>query len=186
MSRTATANRKKPAPPITRLGRWWLKWRFHLNILLLLIPLGFMPAYFKNAAFFRGDAGLGERMIGDIQVGPWSLTLAEVHDEGPESDGPAGFVKEFNAALCQACISQVKVAYMRVGKPRSLRAAGAIFEGSPYRLGAEVPVPTTTQADDQLWITLEGWDGSVHQKAIPLTEASPKTIEWLAKNGDKP
>ncbi|HCN46166.1 MAG TPA: thiamine pyrophosphate-binding protein, partial [Pseudomonas sp.] len=23
--------------------QWWLKWRFHLNILLLLVPLGFMP-----------------------------------------------------------------------------------------------------------------------------------------------
>ncbi|WP_426140167.1 thiamine pyrophosphate-binding protein [Pseudomonas sp. DWP3-1-2] len=185
MSRTTAASRKKTSLPSTRLARLWLKWRFHLNILLLLIPLGFMPAYFKNAALMRGDGGLGERIMGDVQIGPWSLTLAEVHDDGPESDGPAGFVKEFNATLCQACISQVKAVYMRMGKPRSLRAAGAIFEGSPYRLGAEVPIPTSTQADDELWITLEGWDGSVHQKAIPLTQASPQTVQWLARPGDK-
>jgi hypothetical protein len=29
--------------------------------LLMLIPLGFMPKYFADAALFRGDAGLGER-----------------------------------------------------------------------------------------------------------------------------
>jgi hypothetical protein len=33
--------------------------------LLLLIPLGFMPKYFADAALFRGDAGLGEREVGD-------------------------------------------------------------------------------------------------------------------------
>ena len=37
----------------------WLKWRFHLNILLILIPLGFMPKYFADASLFRGDSGLG-------------------------------------------------------------------------------------------------------------------------------
>jgi len=75
---------------------------------------------------------------------------------------------------------------MRIGKPRSLRVAGAIFEGSPYRMGVEVPIPLSTPADAQLWITIEGWDGSVHQTTIPLAKASPKTIEWLAKNGDQP
>jgi len=174
------------AQPTSRVGRWWSKWRFHLNILLLLIPLGFMPQYFKDVAFFRGETGLGEHMIDDIKVGPWSLTLAEVHDEAPELDGPAGYMKSFNAAVCQACASQIKAAYLHLGKPRSLRAAGSIFVGNPYRMNAEVPVAVSTQTDAELWITVEGWDGSVHQATVPLTKASPKTVEWLAKNGGKP
>ena len=74
----------------SRLSVFWHKWRFHINILLLLIPLGFMPKYFADVALFRGDSGLGEREIGDIQVGPWSLRLAELRNQEPQLSGPAG------------------------------------------------------------------------------------------------
>ena len=167
------------------LKQWWLKWRFHLNILLLLVPLGFMPKYFADAALFRGDSGLGATPIDDIQVGPWSLTLAELRDEAPRQDGPAGYFKAFNAALCKACIGEVKAAYLRIGKPRSLRAAGTIFFGTPYRMGTSLPVPERTRADAELWITLEGWDGSMHQASVPLAKASPATLAWLNKQGGK-
>lgn len=180
MSRATTA-----AQP-SRLSRLWHRWRFHLNILLLLIPLGFMPKYFADAALFRGDSGLGEREVGDIQVGPWSLRLAELRNEAPLLSGPTGYMKGFNAALCERCIDQVKATYLRIGKPRSLRAAGVIFFGTPYRMGALLPVPEKTTADAELWITMEGWDGSMHQAAVPLGKASPATLAWLNKQGGKP
>jgi hypothetical protein len=174
------------APQPSRLSLFWHKWRFHINVLLLLIPLGFMPKYFADAALFRGDAGLGEREIGEIQVGPWSLRLAELRNEAPRSDGPAGYLKAFSAALCTACVEPVKATYLRIGKPRSLRAAGVIFFGTPYRMGTQLPVPVKTPADAELWITMEGWDGSMHQASIPLSQASPATIAWLNKQGAKP
>lgn len=173
-------------PQPSRLSQLWHKYRFHINILLLLIPLGFMPKYFADVALFRGDSGLGEREIGEIQVGPWSLQLAELRNEAPLNSGPAGYMKSFNAALCQACISEVKATYLRIGKPRSLRAAGVIFFGSPYRMGATLPIPQKTSADAEIWITMEGWDGSMHQAAVPLANASPATLAWLNKQGGKP
>lgn len=173
-----------PVPP-SPLRQFWLKWRFHLNILLLLVPLGFMPKYFADASLFRGDSGLGATPISDIQIGPWSLDLAELRDEGPRADGPAGYFKSFNAALCASCISGVKAAYLRIGKPRSLRAAGTIFFGTPYRMNTSLPVPEKTPLDAEIWITLEGWDGSMHQASVPLAKASPATIAWLKKQGGK-
>ncbi len=172
-------------PSSSALSRLWHKWRFHINILLLLVPLGFMPKYFADASLFRGDSGLGERDIGTVQVGPWSVQLAEMRAEAPTPDGPAGYMKSFNAALCETCIEPVKAAYLRIGKPRSLRAAGVIFFGTPYRLSATLPIPERTQADAELWITLEGWDGSMHQASIPLRQASPATVAWLAQRGGK-
>ena len=83
MSKATTV--QAPSP----LLAFWLKWRFHINILLLLVPLGFMPKYFADAALFRGDAGLGEREIGEVLVGPWSITLAELRNEAPRPN-PAG------------------------------------------------------------------------------------------------
>ncbi|MFJ3484096.1 thiamine pyrophosphate-binding protein [Pseudomonas sp. NPDC090202] len=169
----------------SKLSRWWHRWRFHLNILLLLIPLGFIPRYFADVALFRGDSGLGEREIGEIQIGPWSLKLAEFRDQAPLLEGPAGYMKVFTGALCERCIHEVKATYLRVGKPRSLRAAGALFEGTPHRMAADVPIPKRATGDGELWITLEGWDGSVHQAAVPLTQASPATVTWLDKQGAK-
>lgn len=179
-------NPSTTAPPPSRLSLFWHKWRFHLNVLLLLVPLGFMPKYFSEAALFRGDAGLGQREAGEIQVGPWSLRLAEFRDEAPRPNGAVGHMKQFTAALCQSCIGQVKATYLRIGKPRSLRAAGVIFFGSPYRMGALLPVPQKTPPDAELWITLEGWDGSMHQAAIPLSQASPATVAWLKTQGTQP
>ncbi len=120
------------AQPASPLSRFWHKWRFHINILLVLIPLGFMPRYFHDVALFRGTSGLGERTVGEIPVGPWSITLAEFRAAPPELDGPAGYMKTFTGALCKECISQVKATYLRIGKPRSLRAAGGIFFGSGF------------------------------------------------------
>lgn len=173
------------ALPTRPFKQWWLKWRFHLNILLILIPLGFMPKYFADAKLFRGDAGLGVNQISDIQVGPYSLDLAELRSEAPRADGPAGYFKSFNAALCKACINDVKAVYLRIGKPRSLRAAGTIFFGAPYRMVTNLPVPARTKPDAQIWITLEGWDGSMHQASVPLSKASPATVAWLEKQGGK-
>lgn len=175
------------AQPASTLSRLWYKWRFHINILLVLIPLAFMPKYFADVALFRGTSGLGERMIGEVAVGPWSITLAEFRNEPPRLDGPAGYMKSFNAALCAECASQVKATYLRIGKPRSLRAAGGIFFGSAHRMGTTIPLPTRTKLDAELWITMEGWDGSMHQAAIPLEQASPSTVAWLKRQqGGKP
>lgn len=168
------------------LKQWWLKWRFHLNILLLLIPLGFMPKYFADAKMFRGESGLGANPIENIAVGPWSISLSELLADAPRQDGPAGYFKTFNAALCSTCGSEVKAAYLRIGKPRSLRAAGTIFFGNPHRMSTSLPVPARTRADAELWITLEGWDGSLHQASVPLAKASPATLAWLNKQGGKP
>lgn len=44
------------AQPVSPLRQFWLRWRFHLNVLLILIPLGFMPRYFADVALFRAPA----------------------------------------------------------------------------------------------------------------------------------
>ena len=53
-------------------------------------------------------------------------------------------------------------------------------------MGAALPIPERTPADAEVWVTMEGWDGSMHQGSIPLSQASPATIAWLNKQGVKP
>lgn len=166
-----------------------LKCRFHINVLLLVVPLLFLPRYFADQALFKGVSGLGEREIGDVSVGPWRLRLAEFRAQPPRNQGASGYLKSFSAALCEACLVDVKATYLRVGKPRSLRAAGGIFFGSAHSVGVSIPVPVKTPQDELLWVTMEGWDGSVHQGSIPLERASPATTAWLrdmARSGHEP
>ncbi len=161
----------------------WKRWRFHLNILLVCIPIYFMSQYFHDQAFNRGALGLGEHIIGDISVGPWTVKLAEMHDEAPEAEAYIGYEKEFTAAISLADSQQIKAMYLNLGKPRSLRTAGGLFSGSPYRLFTEIVVNPDTSLDALLFLTVEGWDGSVHQATLPLSEASPATIQWLKQQG---
>lgn len=171
------------APVRSRPARLWLRWRFHLSALLVLIPLGYMPAYFHEASLERGLQGLGERPIGELAVGPWHVRLAEWERGEPVREGKAGYMKDFSLAFCRECDAAIKAAYLRVGKPRYLRAAGALASGSPYRRQAEVRIPEDAPADAELWLTVEGWDGSVHQAALPLAQASPDVVAWLGKRG---
>ena len=92
------------AQPVSPLRQFWLRWRFHLNVLLILIPLGFMPRYFADVALFRGTSGLGEREAGEIQVGPWSLRLAEMRIEPPHDEGPRSRRPTCASASRAACV----------------------------------------------------------------------------------
>lgn len=159
----------------------WQRWRFHLSALVVIVPIVFTPAFFHENAFFDGKKGLGEREVGAIAVGPWSVRLAEFKLKEPDAEGRAGHAKEFALALCPACVDQVKAAYLRVGKPRNIRTMGALFSGTPYRQTAEIRIPDRTTADDELWLTLEGWDGTLHQATIPIRTASPLMAAWLEK-----
>jgi hypothetical protein len=167
-------------PPTGWRGAW-RRWRFHLSVLCIAIPIAFAPRYFAEEAMERGEAGLGAREIGEIEVGPWKVRMAEQFETEPVEEGEAGYTKGFTIALCDVCAHSVKAAYLKTGKARSLRAAGFLFYGTPYRQTAEIVIPETASADESLTLTLEGWNGEVHHAAIPIAEASPVTAQWLRK-----
>lgn len=160
------------------------RWRFHLSALLLVIPVVLGPKFFREEALFFGDSGLGQRELGEKAVGPFHVGIAEYMANAPVDQGLAGHMKTFAIRWSPGDAEHVKASYFRIGKPRSLRAAGVVLSGGPYRQMADVPIPERTRPDDALWLTVEGWDGTVHQAAIPLKEASPATIAWLRERGE--
>ena len=141
---------------------------------MLIVPIVSASAFFQADALFDGKKGLGQRDIGEVVVGPWTARMAEFKLIEPEAEGRAGYTKSFVMALCPACVDQVKAAYLRVGKPRNVRTAGALFSGTPYRQFAEVRIPEKAGADGVLWLTFD-WDGALYQTSIPIRTASPLT-----------
>jgi hypothetical protein len=160
------------------------RWRFHLSVLLLIIPIVLAPKFLREEALFFGDSGLGQRELGEMAIGPWHVSVAEYMADAPIDQGLAGHMKTFAIRWNPEDANHIKASYFKVGKPRSLRAAGVVLSGAPYRQMADVPIPERARPDDALWLTVEGWDGTVHQAAIPLNEASPATIAWLKRRGE--
>nr|WP_312989941.1 DUF3325 domain-containing protein [Comamonas koreensis] len=113
------------------------------------------------------------------QVGPWRFTFAEAHREQPEIMDMDVPMKEFRLRFCEACDNDIRQAYLKVNKPRSARAVGMAFMGQRWERRAEIPLPSTTWAGSELWLTVIGKDGKVHQTALPMDRASPATVAWL-------
>lgn len=169
----------------TRLGRWWQDWRFHLSALVILVPAAAFPAFYHLARMTSGEGGLGAGTPVTVQAGPYALRLVEFTADAPLDAGVAGQRKVFRLALCQGCDDRIRAVHIRLGKPRSLRAAGALFSGSPQRLTADMPVPDSAATGDGLWLTVEEWNGTTHKAEAALAEVSPATAGWLRRKEEK-
>lgn len=173
------ARKNETIEPASAWRSLWPAWRFHLSILLIAVPVFFLPRYFADQALFKGERGLGEREAGVVVVGPWKLHLAESRVQPPKP------LKSFEAALCEACIGEVKAVYLHLGKPSSLKMAGSLLSGSPYDMSASISIAADSPTDSELWITMEGWNGAWYQASLPLSAASPTTVNWLKQQRRK-
>ncbi len=131
-------------------------------------------------ALIRAQAGPLERADAvHGKVGPWSLILAEADRDPPEIVDLEVPLKAFRIRFCEACDGDIRFAFLKVNQPRSLRAAGMGFEGARWERRVEIQLPATVNADSELWLTVVGKDGSVHQTSWPLSRVSPASVAWF-------
>lgn len=112
-------------------------------------------------------------------VGPWSFTFAEADRGVPEVMEMDVPMKEYHLRFCETCDSEIRQAYLKVNKPRSTRAVGMAFMGQRWERRVEMPLPSTTRAESELWLTVVGKDGTVHQATLRMDQASPATVAWF-------
>lgn len=143
------------------------------------LMLGLMLVVFV-VALIKAQAGPLDRATAiHGQVGPWPLVLAEADAEGPEIVDMGVPLKAFRLRFCEACDGEIRFAYLKVNRPRSLRAAGLAFEGARWERRVEIQMPATLGADSDLWLTVVGKDGSVHQASWPMQQVAPATVAWF-------
>jgi len=170
---TEKPSNKKPLPsPLqTPRSRTWRKLAW---VLLMACPVAFAWALHgvpvKPVA--RADAVHG-------QVGPWFFALAELDHDAPKHVVRDIFTKSFQLRFCTPCDAEIRSAYFRVNKPRSLRSAGLAFNGARWDRSVEIQLPGNTHADSELWLTVEGKDGTVHQTTVRLADIAPSTAQWF-------
>lgn len=112
-------------------------------------------------------------------IGPWSFTLAE-SDQGPpeimDMDTP---MKMYRMRFCSACDAETRHVYLKVNRPRSARATGMGFMGTRWERRVEIPLPSTVSAESELWLTVIGKDGALHQASWRMDQVSPATVAWF-------
>lgn len=177
-SKAATRRERKPAgvetaaaQPLERLH--WL--RRGATGVLLLVPVGVIGLLLTASPkpLHSDEAVQG-------QVGPWSFTLAEAQRKAPHQVLGTPF-KAFEVRFCETCDDQIRAAYLKIRKPRSLRAAGLVFAGNRWDRWVEIQIPAKAKLSDQLWLTVEGKDGSVHHAAVDIDKVSPELAAFLER-----
>lgn len=141
-------------------------------LLALVVAFGYLLSRVEPQLLKRPDAVRGT-------VGPWSYTLAEAHREGPELMDMEVPFKEFRIRFCEECDLEIRQIMIKVNQPRSARTTGMAFLGQRWERKAEIPLPANTNADSEVWLTVIGKDGSVHQSALRMAQVSPATVAWF-------
>ncbi|WP_158240729.1 PepSY-associated TM helix domain-containing protein [Telmatospirillum siberiense] len=142
------------------------RWRFYLGGLVLILPLMSFPRYFTEVS----APPLGAHILPGREVGPFRVTLAEVIPGAPRLSEQGGLLKDYALHIENGYPDRIRLAYLRRGKPPHERNLGEILEGNPYRLHGKVRFPPTLKSSDSLWLTIEEWDGTLHQTSWPLAE----------------
>lgn len=139
----------------------WARWRFRLNGLVLLAPAWFLYVALTPPV---APPAWPEQALGPFTAQPVPLDAKPpyVHDDV--------LVKDFSVKFCEGCIVRLRQAYASVGARPAASPSGheGILHGSLFMLHGHVPFPATLTRDDQLWISVQEWNGRVHHQAWSL------------------
>lgn len=165
--------KEKPLPQLqdTVLS---LPLRALLVLALLAVPswVVFNAWKMSEQAVLREDAIHGK-------IGPWTFVIAEENQDGPEFFAGKTPVKEFHLRFCEACDGEIRAAYLKIRKPRSLRAAGLAFQGARWTREVAIYIPPAATLEDQIWLTVESKRGEVYHQAFDIERLSPATAKFI-------
>ncbi|WP_022962618.1 DUF3325 domain-containing protein [Halopseudomonas pelagia] len=162
------------APPAIRSRRATLL-RAGFTAAALLLPLSAFTWQLlgaPQAPLLREDAIHG-------QIGPWAFSLAEKDQKPPEIVAMGVPLKAFVIRFCEGCDQDIRTAYLKVRKPRSLRAAGTSFDGRGREKTAIISLPDAISLNDGIWLTVESKNGEVHYQQFDIQRVSPAIASFL-------
>ncbi|QHE83641.1 DUF3325 domain-containing protein [Hydrogenophaga sp. BPS33] len=147
---------------------------FALWLVVVLLVYGLALQAVPVKPLLRSDAIEG-------RVGPWTFRLAESERRGPDLVAMDIPMKAYHVRFDETGDMAIREAYLRVNKPRSLRAPGIVLNGTRWERHVNIQLPANATADSALWLTVVGKDGSVHQAAVRMGDVSPATVAWLER-----
>ena len=168
------APRKEKATPVLKDTVLSLPTRALLIVALVALPawIGFNAWKMSEQAVLRDDAIHG-------QIGPWTFVIAEEDREPPKLVAGNTPIKEFHLRFCEACDRDIRAAYLKIRKPRSLRAAGLAFQGARWTREVAIYIPPAARLEEQIWLTVESKTGEVYHQAFDIARLSPAMARFI-------
>lgn len=140
-------------------------------MLLVLSVVGWNYLQTPLKPLLREDAYKG-------RIGPWDYTLAEINTAAPEVEALQLGGKEFLIRFCDSCNEEIRIAYLKVREPRTLRSSGVSFSGNRERY-VELAIPPRATLEDGLWLTVVSKQGEVFQQRLEIEQVSPAMADFM-------
>lgn len=135
----------------------------YLNLAALVGIIVLSPSFFEGAPSEDGWHTYPEQALG-----PWKISAVAMTEDPEQPPVVAGGSSNLKIELPYQAQEQIKFIYMRVNKPRTMRAPGSIIHGPVNSKHVHLPIPARAKDNSELWITAETWDGKFYQTHWPL------------------
>lgn len=112
------------------------------------------------------------------EIGTWTFSFAERNTQAPEVAALGLGVKDFVLRFCESCNAEIRTAYLKIRKPRTLRTAGVSFFGSRERF-VEMAIPPAATLEDGLWLTVVSKKGEIFETRMEIERISPAMAEFI-------
>lgn len=120
------------------------------------------------------------------RVGPWAFRLAEEAPGPPELTAIGVPIKHVLVRFCAHCEGEIRAAWLQMREPASPAARGLLLEPvGPGREGL-LAFPAGVMPADDVWLTVQAKDGSLHRASIPLARLSPAAAAWVSGRESRP
>jgi hypothetical protein len=78
------------------------------------------------------------------------------------------YLKDFSERFCENCMVQTRNAYACETTVTRSDNLDGVIHGNNIQQEVHVPFPAHVGADDQLWLTVQTWDGQIYHAAWKL------------------
>ena len=143
---------------------FWHRNKFKLSGLLLILPIYFLYESLQPPEF--------PDVWESKSVGQLELALQPMNNEPPYAHHE-DWVKDFSVWVNDGAVKNIRQAYINIG-PRPLplnqleQDDVGILHGSDSLQHVHAIAPRKYSPSDQVWLTLQNWDGSQHVQSWSL------------------
>ncbi|RUO26523.1 hypothetical protein CWE09_07395 [Aliidiomarina minuta] len=152
-----------------RENTFWNRNKFKLNGLLLILPF-----YFLYQALQPSPS---PDVWDDRQVGPFKVALQPLNHDVPYSHHD-DWVKDFSVHLREGEVADIRQGYVNIGETAMPlheleQDDEGILHGTDVLQHVHAIAPQFFEVQHQVWLTIQTWDGDIHQAYWSLPD------EWL-------
>ncbi|MGO1328932.1 MAG: hypothetical protein ACTHT9_04600 [Idiomarina loihiensis] len=149
-----------------RKNTFWNRNKFKLSGLILILPFYFLYQQLQLPEL--------PPVWDEKQAGPFKVALQPANNDAPYAHHE-DWVKDFSAYVNEGKVSDIRQGYVNIGEePIAIEELQqddvGILHGSELLQHVHAIAPQKLEPQQRVWVTLQTWNGDVHQAHWELPE----------------